>query len=220
MDSKRHEVTNESQLIERLPRVRRNWHLAGGRTGNMPEGVNENVGARLREIRQRNRMSQRALAKKAGVVNSTISLIEAGHSNPSVGALKRILDAIPISLAEFFCLTEQGRDQIFFGKKEFTEIGKGGISYLQIGKNRVGRSIQILKETYRPGSDTGKVRLVHAGEDRGIVISGRLEVTVEDQSRVLSPGDGYYFSSSLPHRFRCVGDEPCEVVSACSPPSF
>ena len=49
-------------------------------------------------------MSQRFLAKRAGVTNSTISLIESNQVNPSVGALKRILDGIPIGLAEFFSL--------------------------------------------------------------------------------------------------------------------
>jgi mannose-6-phosphate isomerase-like protein (cupin superfamily) len=36
----------------------------------------------------------------------------------------------------------------------------------------------------------------------------------------LEPGDAYYFDSRLPHRFRNVGEEECEVVSACTPPSF
>ena len=53
-----------------------------------------------------------------------------------------------------------------------------------------------------------------------MVLRGRLEVTVGDQRRVLGPGDAYYFNSRLPHRFRTVGEEVCEVVSACTPPSF
>jgi hypothetical protein len=35
----------------------------------------------------------------------------------------------------------------------------------------------MLKEHYGPGADTGRVPLVHDGEEGGIVISGRLEVT-------------------------------------------
>ena len=54
----------------------------------------------------------------------------------------------------------------------------------------------------------------------GIVLSGRLEVTVDDERRILGPGDAYYFESRRPHRFRCVGPVPCEVISACTPPSF
>lgn len=185
----------------------------------MAAGTNEEIGVRLRYIRLRNGLSQRALAKRAGVVNSTISLIESGQTNPSVGALKRILEAIPISLAEFFSPTDERKEQIFFKKNDLTEIGKGGISFLQIGDNMVGRSVQIMKETYTPGSDTGKVKLAHDGEEGGVIISGRLEVTVDDQRRVLGPGDAYYFSSRRPHRFRCIGKEICEVVSACAPPS-
>jgi mannose-6-phosphate isomerase-like protein (cupin superfamily) len=62
--------------------------------------------------------------------------------------------------------------------------------------------------------------LVHEGEEGGVVISGRIEVTVDDQRRILGPGDAYYFESRQPHRFRCVGPNPCEVVSACTPPTF
>ena len=60
------------------------------------------IGGRLRFIRARQKLSQRELAKRSGVTNSTISLIESNQMNPSVGALKRILDGIPMGLAEFF----------------------------------------------------------------------------------------------------------------------
>jgi mannose-6-phosphate isomerase-like protein (cupin superfamily) len=82
-----------------------------------------------------------------------------------------------------------------------------------------GRSIQILHERYEPGADTGKVALKHTGEEGGVVIHGRLELTVDGERYVLGVGDAYYFDSSRPHHFRNVGAERCEVVSACSPPS-
>jgi transcriptional regulator with XRE-family HTH domain len=167
------------------------------------------IGGRLRFVRSRHKLSQRELAKRSGVTNSTISLIESNQMNPSVGALKRILDGIPMGLAEFF-----------YRSDELTEIGKKPISYRQIGDNLFGRSLQILKERYEPGSDTGRVPLVHAGEEGGIVVSGRLEVTVDDERRILDPGDAYYFESRRPHRFRCVGAKACEVISACTPPTF
>ncbi|HSK40085.1 MAG TPA: cupin domain-containing protein, partial [Arenibaculum sp.] len=78
----------------------------------------------------------------------------------------------------------------------------------------------ILHEHYRPGADTGQTMLRHAAEEGGIVIRGQLEVTVGDQRHVLGPGDAYYFDSRMAHRFRNVGDEVCEVVSVCTPPSF
>ena len=59
--------------------------------------------------------------------------------------------------------------------------------------------------------------LRHASEEGAVVIRGQLEVTVGDQRRVLGPGEAYYFDSRLPHRFRNLGDEVCELVSACTP---
>lgn len=178
------------------------------------------IGGRLRHLRMARNLSQRELAKRAGVTNSTISLIESNASNPSVGALKRILDGIPIGLAEFFAFEPERPKKAFYRADELTEIGKGGISYRQLGDNLFGRNLQMLKECYQPGADTGKVPLVHDGEEGGIVLSGRLEVTVDDERHILGAGDAYYFESRRPHRFRCVGPVPCEVISACTPPTF
>jgi transcriptional regulator with XRE-family HTH domain len=178
------------------------------------------VGTRLAYVRSRRGLSQRQLAKRAGITNSTISLIESNRTNPSVGALKRILDAIPIGLSEFFAIEPDRAEGAFHRADELVEIGKGPISYRQVGRALAGRALQILEERYAPGADTGRIPLTHASEEGGIVISGRMEVTVGDERRILGPGDAYYFDSRRPHRFRCVGDEPCHLVSACTPPSF
>jgi transcriptional regulator with XRE-family HTH domain len=183
-------------------------------------GDEDVVGARLRALRRAHGLSQRALAKAAGVTNSTISLIESGQMNPSVGALRRVLTGFPIGLAEFFAFDPTPNDQVFFAAEELHEIGKGGVSYRQVGSRMPGRKLQILHETYKPGAGTGAVTLSHEGEEGGIVLSGRLEVTVEDQRKILGPGDAYLFDSRRPHRFRAVGQENCVVISACTPPSF
>ena len=51
----------------------------------------------------------------------------------------------------------------------------------------------ILREVYEPGADTGAEMLRHPGEEGGVVVSGRIEVTVGSQTRVLGPGDAYLF---------------------------
>jgi transcriptional regulator with XRE-family HTH domain len=178
------------------------------------------VGARLRYVRELKKISQRQLSKKAGVTNSTISLIESNQMNPSIGALKRILDGVPMSLADFFSLEPENSLSPVFRADELVEIGKGRISYRQVGRNLFGQSLQILHERYQPGSHTGRVKLVHEGDEGGVVIRGRLELTVDGERHILGPGDAYLFKSQRPHSFRCVGPEVCEIISACSPPTF
>lgn len=183
-------------------------------------GEDENIiGPRLRALRDRLGLSQRALARKAGVPSSTVSLVESGRTSPSVGSLKRLLDAAGISLGEFFSSEFESPTKYFYRHDELTDISRGEVSYRQLGSGQ-DSSLQILYETYQPGSDSGRVMLSHEGEEGGLIISGRLEVTVDGQSRVLKAGDGYLFPSVLPHRFRNVGDIPCVVISACTPPTF
>ncbi len=178
------------------------------------------IGRRLRALRERAGLSQRMLAKKVEVTNSTISLIESGKVNPSVGALKRILEGIPVGLSEFFAFEPEPEQSVFFAADELVEIAKGKLSFKQVGANLHGRAMMILLETYDIGADTGRKLYGHEAEEGGIVISGRVEVTVGEERKILGPGDAYYFDSRKPHRFKQVGPEKCVVVSACTPPTF
>lgn len=182
--------------------------------------MDQEIGSRLKAIRTRLGLSQRKLARVSGVANATVSQIEAGRLNPTVSLLKKILDGIPVSLAEFFADTGFPGDRIFFRADELTEIADGGVSYRQVGANLGDRALQLLRERYEPGAGTGRHAMTHAGEESGIILAGRLEVTVGEQSAVLRAGDAYYFDSSRPHRFHNPGSEPCELISACTPPSF
>lgn len=175
---------------------------------------------RLKELRIRVGLSQRQLARVSGVANATISQIEAGRLNPTVGMLKKVLDGIPISLGEFFVDDFESADRLFFRAEELKEIADGGVSFLQVGANLSNKSIQLIKECYQPGAGTGKHAIRHEGEECGIILRGRLEVTVADQTAVLRQGDAYYFKSSQRHYFRNPGNVPCELITACNPPSF
>lgn len=178
------------------------------------------IGERLGSLRRRRGLSQRELARRSGVANATISLIESGKLNPTVSMLKKVLDGIPVGLSEFFSDDAEAPDKVFFRASELMDIGEGGVSYLQVGANLRDRAIQFLKERYEPGAGTGKHDIQHDGEECGLVLSGSLKVTVGGRSAVLRAGDAYYFKSSEPHTFENTGTEPCELVTACTPPTF
>ncbi len=182
--------------------------------------MNIDVGGRLRTVRISFGLSQRALARRAGVTNGLISLIEQNRVSPSVSSLKKVLDGVPMSLAEFFTMDLTVAPQTFFGTEELVELGSGEVSLRLVAAQRPGRQLTLLHETYAPGAATGEEMLTHRGEEGGVVVRGRIELTVGGAARVLGPGEAYYFASHLPHRFRNVGREPCEIISAGTPPSF
>ena len=183
----------------------------------------------MRSVREARKLSQRDLATRAGLTSGAISLIEQNKSSPSVASLKALLDAMPMTMSEFFAEVENaGPPKHFYSISEFIELspqdiglgdGAARLSLRQLG-NASDHSLQMLHESYPPGSDTGPDMLSHTGEEAGIVVSGVIEVTVDDQVRVLNPGEGYLFDSRLPHRFRNIGDKDCVIISACTPPTF
>lgn len=185
------------------------------------EGSSEDIGTRLKLVRQIFGLTQRELARRAGVTNGAISLIEQNRVSPSISSLKKILDGIPLSLADFFTLDFSPSENVFFTAGELTEISYDpAITMRMVGRRVKDRALQMLKETYQPGADTGDAMLRHGGEECGVVIAGTLTLTVGVQERLLNPGDAYYFRSDIPHRFRNMGSEAVVLISANSPPSF
>ena len=182
--------------------------------------MNIDVGAHLKAVRQMHGLSQRELAKRAGVTNGLISLIEQNRVSPSISSLKKVLDGIPMALADFFTMDVGGKPQVFFPREELADIGSANVELRLVGGLLAKRSMSILHERYAPAADTGEAMLTHAGEEGGVVVKGCIELTVGGESRLLGPGDAYYFKSTLPHRFRNLGREECEIVSASSPPTF
>jgi transcriptional regulator with XRE-family HTH domain len=186
----------------------------------MSVGAGIDVGAHLRAIRQFHGLSQRELAKRAGVTNGMISLIEQNRVSPSVSSLKKVLDGIPMSLADFFTMDLAVPQQVFYGHDELTEIGAAPVELRLVAAHRPHRALSILHERYAPGADTGAEGLSHPGEEGGVVVRGQIEITIGGATRLLGPGDAYYFATAVPHRFRNTGGEDCEIISAGTPPTF
>ncbi|WP_296260792.1 MULTISPECIES: cupin domain-containing protein [unclassified Pseudomonas] len=180
------------------------------------------VGERLQSIRKLKGLSQRELAKRAGVTNSTISMIEKNSVSPSISSLRKVLSGIPMSMVEFFSeeIEPENPTQVVYKASELIDISDGAVTMKLVGKSHSGRAIAFLTEVYPPGADTGEEMLVHEGEETGILVEGRLELVVGLDTYVLEAGDSYYFESTRPHRFRNPFDVPARLISAATPANF
>ena len=178
------------------------------------------VGKQLKAVRIAFGLSQRELAKRAGVTNGMVSLIEQNRVSPSVGSLQKILSALPMTLAEFFTRDMSGQEEVVFRAADLPNMATGPIEFRLVAATRRERKMSILSEVYAAGADTGEDLLTHSGEEGGVVIEGEIELTVAGKSWTLGVGDSYYFDSGLPHRFRNTGEVPARLVSANTPPSI
>src|SRR5215204_5383402 len=125
------------------------------------QSANVTLGYDIKALRLKKGLSQRELAKRSGLANTSISLLEQGRVDPSIASLKKVLNALGVSLGEFFSKSERGSDPIFFRKSDLVELARGLISYRQVGNDLRGKAIQILHETLQPGADSGSDMLSH-----------------------------------------------------------
>ncbi|MBD8495022.1 cupin domain-containing protein [Pseudomonas syringae] len=182
------------------------------------------TGTRLKLVRESHKLSQRELARRSGVTNATISLIEQNRVSPSVSSLKKLLEGIPMSLAEFFTFDQppgRSTEQHVFRAGDQPDLGRDGLRLLLVGATLPSRQMRFLREQYAPGASSGDESIVHAeGEECGLVTRGTIELTIDGQVHVLGAGDGYYFPTTLAHRFRNIGQDEAEIISANTPANF
>ncbi len=63
-----------------------------------------NLGEKIAEVRKKQNLSIRDLAKLADVTPSLLSQIERGLANPSVNSLKSIASSLNVPLFTIFCI--------------------------------------------------------------------------------------------------------------------
>ncbi len=80
------------------------------------------IGDRVRELRERENMSQLTLSERIGVTKETVSRIETGRNNPSMEALNRICDVFGLTLSEFFAPTDPKQSQQTSGARDLTSV--------------------------------------------------------------------------------------------------
>jgi transcriptional regulator with XRE-family HTH domain len=178
----------------------------------MKSGID--VGTQLRSVRVARGLSQRELAKRAGVTNGMISLIEQNRVSPSVSSLNKVLGGIPMTLAEFFAAELPRPAAVFYRREELAVVSASPVEVRLVAAERAPRTLNLMTERYAPGVDSGSDSRADADERFGIVIKGAIEVVMSGVVRRLSQGDAYYFPAGLPYRLRNVGATDCEIISA------
>jgi len=69
--------------------------------------INMNIGKAIKQLRWENYLSQRELAEKCGINNSTLSLIENGLREPSSKSLKKIASVLRLEVSDIHLKSEE-----------------------------------------------------------------------------------------------------------------
>jgi transcriptional regulator with XRE-family HTH domain len=195
----------------------------------------DEVGLRLRRARQERRIGVRELARRVDVSSSLISQIERGKTQPSVRTLHAITNELGISLDQLLDTdtlpAATAREAAARDPKPTTSPSSRWSSLQPTGRVQRSNTRKVLnvesgvrweRLTATPdplvdflyvvhevggGSSPSDALVGHSGFEYGVVVQGRLTVTVGFETYELDPGDSISFDSSVPHRISNHGDD-------------
>jgi transcriptional regulator with XRE-family HTH domain len=155
------------------------------------------------------------LAARAGCSPSFISQVEHGQASPSIATLERLVQALGMSLGDFFrantppavvrshertALTHSwSRAQI----EALAPVGAGG-------------ALEPLLITLEPSGQSGSQPYAPGGDEFAFVCEGEVQLTVGETVHRLTRGDAATFSGESPHRWENVGRETARIMVVCA----
>lgn len=187
-----------------------------GKTGRAMSGQ---IGEDIRALRKARGLTLQDLASAVGRSLGWLSQVERGQAEPSVRDLGRIADVFGINISFFFrsASRDEGERGLILRAADRFPIGSraSGLTEELLSPTLSG-SFEMIKSVFAPKSDSGGPVRRRQREDGGVLVSGRLTLTIGDIAFDLQTGDSFQFVDrdyawSNPH------DEPAEVIWVVSP---
>lgn len=186
------------------------------------ETVSNHLGKKLRSTRRAKDQTLKHLAALTGFTEAYLSQVENGRTSPTLASLKKIAAAYDLSVVELLADDPPPNTQIVLRREQRRNLisgAEGMVKEMLVGSQN-GKRMEPLLVTVNPGEGSGG-QYNHAGEEFGIVLSGTLELTVEENAFRLRRGDTFYFTSTRMHGFSNPSTRGKTVVLwVITPPTF
>lgn len=177
------------------------------------------VGTRVRELRTRQRISLRELARQIGVSPSALSAFERGVSTPSIGRITQIAHALGSTTPDLLGMPVTGDASLVRAdERTVLPLGATGVRIENLYKSSTVLQSQLV--TVEPGHGSGDP-MTHAGEEFLTVIEGEIELLLDGiETIVLRTGDSMTFASTRPHSYTNRGAVTARIIWVNTPPTF
>jgi len=188
----------------------------------MIPSVEIDIGTKIKKLRLARGLRQEDVARMTDLSLSMISQVENNRVSPSIATLKKIAQSLG-KKTSFFLEEEEDTAQpcvvLKKSSRKFWHLSPKIEFYLLTPNLNKEKKIELMWNVIKVRGAMD-APYVHEGEECGVVIQGRLEFTIGNQTCLLEEGDSIYFDASIPHRWRNAGSEDVHVVWAVTPPTL
>lgn len=183
-----------------------------------PDYIYRNIGKKIRELRDRNGLTQQELADRTELTKGYISQLERGQVAPSVVTLLDLIECLGTTAADFFREAEE--EQVVFSEQGFFEkIDEGGNSIQWIVPTAQKNQMEPLLVALQPHQKLEEDR-PHEGEEFGYVLSGRIRLYLGEKVYVVKTGESFYYTANQAHRIGNSTSRPAKFLWVSTPPTF
>ncbi|WP_169736713.1 helix-turn-helix domain-containing protein [Pseudonocardia spinosispora] len=159
----------------------------------------DQVGVRLRALRQAKGLSARDLADRAGVTPAYLSRLETGKVSPTVATLSRVVQALGESVGALF--DDAREDGALVRAADRQVVRNHGVDDYRVTPSWADR-LEVLETVVQPGQGSGTAAYTHPGDQECVlVLDGSLTMWLADVEYTLHPGDSLTFACRTPHRW-------------------
>jgi len=184
----------------------------------------ERLSKAVRSLREERGLSVRTLAKAAGFSASFISQIEHGLASPSIASMEKIAAALGVTLSEFFAVdTDHRSASVIVRNGEGYELASewSQATLRVLGPSWEGHTLDPVLLTLDPGGRSGAQPTGHSGVEFAIVLSGMVELHLDEVIHDMHPGDSVHLAPQTPHVWRNSTDRQVRILLVSShPPAF
>ncbi|CAA7611388.1 putative transcriptional regulator [Candidatus Terasakiella magnetica] len=175
------------------------------------------MGSRLRAHRLARGWTLKQVAEASGLAISTVSKVERGQMSPTYDKLLQLSRGLGIDISELFGSVPEGaaaRRWAVTRQDEAHRVRTANYDYGYLAATLAGKSMVPATAWVKARSlkEFGPL-LRHAGEEFLFVLSGAVEVHLDDRAPVLlRQGESIYFDAAQGHAFLSAGDTDAEIL--------
>lgn len=177
------------------------------------------VGQKIKDLRLAAELTQGELATRAQLTKGFISQLENDQTSLSVDSLLELLDALGISISQFF-EDDTEADRISFGPADRLVLSdRGAVEFDMLVPGSTNMFMDPIALTLAPGQSLAAEE-PHSGEEFGYVLSGRLTIKYGSRTISIKKDECFYFEASKPHQFANHGKNKTSIIWVTTPPQM
>jgi transcriptional regulator with XRE-family HTH domain len=185
------------------------------------------LGRDIRLVRQQKSLSMQTLADAAGISRAWLGEIERGAASPSVDIVRRLADALGVSIGSLLDGRAPQADQATGESLEVHFVPKDKRVVLRLPSQPffwelitpLRGELQLMIADLDPTSAPLEM-MEHGGQELVLVLEGEIEVRVAGETYALHSGDAITFAAQLPHGFGNRARKKARMLNATAPPSL